>query len=118
MPGERGGKRPTATKWVECNKTDENGRVFVRCRLVARDAKPRREGIRDDMFAAMPPLEAKKMLFALVAGERERRKAQGKAEEKIMLIDVFRRYSTNRIEKIGTKQLKMRPRQLEIFLDF
>ena len=52
----RGGKQPTTTKWVECNKLDEKGQKFVRCRLVARDLKPKREGIRDDLFAAMPPL--------------------------------------------------------------
>ena len=48
-------------------KKDDDGRAFVRCRLVARDFKPRREGPRDDMFAAMPPLEAKKALFAHAA---------------------------------------------------
>ena len=85
-------------RFVTGNKTDEDGRRFVRCRLVARGLKPRREGSRDDLFAAMPPLEAKKMLFALVVGERGRRRRPGKAEEKIMLIDA----------KKGTPQREVR----------
>ena len=60
----RGGKEPTTTKWVEGKKVDEDGVEFVRCRLVARDFKPKREGPRDDLFAAMPSLEVKKALFA------------------------------------------------------
>ena len=35
----------------------------VRCRLVARDFKLKEEKYRSDIFAAMPPLEAKKLLF-------------------------------------------------------
>ena len=41
-------------------KTDDEGLEFVKCRPVARDFKPRRDGPRDDSFAAMPPLESKK----------------------------------------------------------
>ena len=62
--------------------------MFVRCRLVARDFKPKHEGSRDDLFAAKPPLEAKKALFALVAGMREKRRAQGHDEVKLMFVDV------------------------------
>ncbi len=69
-------------------KLGEDGKVFVRCRLVARDFKPRREGPRNDLFAAMPPLEAKKTLLALAAGERGRRRRQGKGQEKVLLADV------------------------------
>ena len=35
----------------------------VRCRLLARDFKPKEEIERSDIFATMPPLEAKKLLF-------------------------------------------------------
>ena len=56
--------------------------------LVARDFKPKHEGPRDDLFAAMPPLEAKKALFAFVAGMREKRRAQGHDEVKLMFVDV------------------------------
>ena len=47
---------------------------------MARDFKPKREGPRDDLFEAMPPLEAKKALFAFVAEVREKRRAQGHEE--------------------------------------
>ena len=51
-------------KWVEVNKgTDEA--PDIRCRLVARDFKPKSEKDREDLFAAMPPLEAKRLLFRL-----------------------------------------------------
>ena len=82
------GKEPTTTKWVEGKKMDDDGNEFVRCRLVGRDFKPRHEGPREDLFAAMPPLEAKKALFAMVAGVRGRRRRRGLDEVKIMFIDV------------------------------
>ena len=43
---------------------------------------------RDDLFAAMLPLEAKKALFAFVAGVREKRRAQGHDEVGLMFVDV------------------------------
>ena len=81
-------KMPMTTKWVDRAKKDDSGKTFVRCRLVARDFKPKHEGSRDDLFAAMPPLEAKKALFAFVAGMREKRRAQGHDEVKLMFVDV------------------------------
>ena len=83
-----GGKEPTTTKWVDTEKVDDDGEKFVRCRLVGRDFKPNHEGPRDDLFAAMPPLEAKKVLFAMVAGERGRRRRRGLKEIKLMFVDV------------------------------
>ena len=84
----RTSKMPTTTKWVDRAKKNDTGKTFVRCRLVARDFKPKREGPRDDLFAAMPPLEAKKAVFAFVAGVREKRRAQGHDEVKLMFVDV------------------------------
>ena len=75
----------------EMGRSGQEGRhwkTFVRCRLVARDFEPKREGPRDDLFAAMPPLDAKKALFAFVAGVREKRRAQGHDEVKLMFVDV------------------------------
>ena len=57
-----------AKKWIYRVQKDDDGREFVRCRLVARGFKPTREGPRDDLFAVMPPLDAKKALFAYVPG--------------------------------------------------
>ena len=60
----RGGKQPTTTRWVEGWKADDKGGRFVRCRVVGRDFKQRKGGYdREDVFAAMPPLETKKLFF-------------------------------------------------------
>ena len=81
-------KAPTMTKLIDRVEKDDDGRGFVRCRLEARDFKPRREGPRDDSFAAMPPLQAKKAQFAHVSGVRQKRREQGQDEVKLILIDV------------------------------
>ena len=57
----------------------------MRSRWVARDFKPKGERDRADLFAAMPPLEAKRMLFRRFA---VRTNLQGKHKMKLMLIDV------------------------------
>ena len=88
---ERGKKKPTTTKWVRGWKTDDDGRRFVRCRLVARDFKVKNEKARDDLFASMPPLEAKKMMFRMTAGVRGWRRRHNREEIKLMFIDVKRR---------------------------
>ena len=85
---ETGGKQPTTTKWVEGWKMGEDGKRFVRCRLVGRDFKGKRGGVRDDLFASMPPLESKKMMFRVTAGIRGWRRRRGKEEVKLMFIDV------------------------------
>ena len=59
---------PTSTKWVDVRKMNDDGEEFMRSRLVARDFRPRRGPDRPDVFAAMPPLEAKKIFIMLVAG--------------------------------------------------
>ena len=57
---EKTGRAPVSTKWVDVNKgTDDDEEI--RCRWVARDFKPKGEKDRCDLFAAMPPLEAKKL---------------------------------------------------------
>jgi hypothetical protein len=83
----RGGKVPTTTKWVEGWKADEEGGRFVRCRLVGRDFKKRGVEEREDLFAAMPPLESKKLMFRMVAGVRGQRRRKGLMEVKLMFID-------------------------------
>ena len=82
-------KAPTTTKWIDRVKKNVGGREIVRCRLVACDFKPRREGPSDDLLAAMPPVEAKKASFA---GVREKRRQQAQNEVKLMRIDVKNEY--------------------------
>ena len=52
------GKSPIGTKWVDVNKGDENEPEY-RSRLVAKEIKRRND---EDIFAATPPLKAKKLL--------------------------------------------------------
>ena len=84
---EKTGKPPTSTRWVDVNKgTAEN--PDVRCRLVARDFKPKGEKDREDLFAGMPPLETKKLLFPKAVQENGERRRRGRGGIKLMFIDV------------------------------
>ena len=84
---EMTGKSPISTKWVDIDK-GAIGSPDVRCRLVARDFKPRGERDREDLFAAMPPLEAKKLLFQKAVNENAKSRAEGGEGVKLMLIDI------------------------------
>ena len=56
---------------------------------MARDFQPKREGSRDDLFAAMPAVEAKKVFYSgSLQGMREKRRVQGHDEVKLMFVDV------------------------------
>jgi len=59
------GKRPIGVRWIDCNKGDAVHPNF-RSRLVAKEIK---KDSRIDLFAATPPLEAKKILFSLAVTE-------------------------------------------------
>ena len=67
----RGGKQPTTTKWIEEWEADDKGGRFVKCRLVGQDFKVKGVEEREDLFAAMPPLESKKLMFRMEGPERE-----------------------------------------------
>ena len=60
------GRPPVSTKWVEVDKGTAE-KPDVRCRLVAQDFRVKGGGHRDDLSAAMPPVEAKKLLFKMAA---------------------------------------------------
>ena len=77
---QRTGRGPISTKWVDVDKGSE-----IRSRWVARDFKPKGEKDRADLFAAMPPLEAKKLLFRRFASKANR---DGPRKMKLMFIDV------------------------------
>ena len=61
---EKTGKIPVSTRWVDVDKGRE-GQVEIRSRLVARDFKVKGDGREFEVFAAMPPLEAKRILFRM-----------------------------------------------------
>ena len=81
------GRPPISTRWVDVNKGSTES-PDVRYRLVARDFKPEGEKDRSDIFAAMPSLEAKKLLFRKAVGGRKDLRIGGWCQQKIMLIDV------------------------------
>ena len=80
---ERTGKQPISTKWVDVLKKVD-GVATVRSRWVARDFKVKGDKDREDLFAAMPPLEAKKLLFRMAA----RTCQKGTKAPKLLFIDV------------------------------
>ena len=86
MLGENG-QAPITTKWVRVNIGTPEA-PDVRCRLVARDFKPKGEKDRSEIFAAMPPLESKKLLFQQAVTQNALNKLSGKDGIKITLIDV------------------------------
>ena len=80
---------PTSTKWVDVRKMNDDGEDFMRSRLLARDFRPRRgRPDRPDLFAVVPPLEAKKMLFIMTVAGGALEQRGSKDEQKLMFIDV------------------------------
>ena len=82
---ERTGKGPVSGKWVDVNKGKDRS-PEIRSRWVARDFKPRGERDREDLFADMPPLEAKRMLFRMAKVDEW--KDGRKRNLKALIIDV------------------------------
>ena len=84
---DRTGRPPVSTKWVDVNKGTA-ARPDVRCRLVARNFKTKWEKDRADLFAAMPPLEAKRLLFAMAAAGKRQWRSGRWARPKLMFMDI------------------------------
>ena len=86
---QRTGKPQVKTRWLDINKGDEANRDY-RSRLVAQEIKLDK---REDVFAATPPLEAKKMLFSMAVTEgigfKEGQRGDGMC---IDFIDIRRAY--------------------------
>jgi hypothetical protein len=81
------GKPPVSTKFVRVNKGGDEA-PDVRARLCARDFKFKGSDTDINLFAAMPPLEAKKLLFRQAArSERVWRKGRWQTR-KLLFIDV------------------------------
>ena len=83
------GKKPIGSRWIDINKGDSSNPNY-RSRLVAKEIKREAD---EGMFAAMPPLEAKKCLFSMVMTQfaRARCKVQ-RPKTKLLFIDVSRAY--------------------------
>ena len=75
---EKTGKYPVTVCWVDVRKSSGE----VGSRLVARDFKAGEKG-RDDLFAATPPLEGKRLLESRAVMRRKDRR-----KRKLVFIDV------------------------------
>ena len=62
---DRTGSKPIGVRWIDINKGDNTNPKY-RSRLVAKEIA---YGKRDDLFAATPPVEAKKLLMSLAMTE-------------------------------------------------
>ena len=86
---EKTGKQPIGSKWIDINKGDE-AEPNYRSRLVAKEI---RRGPNEDMFAATPPLEAKKCLFSMVMTNFARNRCEKfHGKNKLLFVDVSRAY--------------------------
>ena len=84
---ERTGRMPVSTRWVDVDK-GRDGHVEIRSRLVARDFKVRGDSREFDVFASMPPLEAKRLLFRMAVCRGSIKGTSKKGSVKLMFLDV------------------------------
>jgi hypothetical protein len=85
----RTGKKPIGVRWVDINKGDQRNPKY-RSRLVAMEFNV---GKREDLFAATPPVEAKKLLMSLAMTEGFGYDRQGRTPDlKLDFIDVRRAF--------------------------
>ena len=68
------GKGPIGSRWIDINKGDDENPEYI-SRLIAKTIN---QSPSDEMFAATPPLEAKKMLFSMAVTEFARRRIKKK----------------------------------------
>ena len=78
------GARPVSTRWVDINKGDDE-HPDCRSRWVGREFKGK-DNDRDDLFAATPPLEAKKALIARAACQKG---VDTKRPKKLGFVDIW-----------------------------
>ena len=88
------GNPPIGTKWVDINKGDANT-PDIRCRWVGREFKGS-DANRDDLYAATPPLEAKKALIVLAASQRG---VKGRDFKKLGFIDIRKAYFHAKVKR-------------------
>ena len=83
------GKAPIGCRWIDINKGDDENPEY-RSRLVAKEIN---RSPSDEMFAATPPLEAKKMLFSMAMTDfSQGRATRSNGTQKLLFIDVRRAY--------------------------
>ena len=83
------GMPPITVKWVDTNKGDDQNKLY-RSRLVAsmKMTKASQQLEVKDLFSAMPPLEALKLLVSMLMTEEPGQKGAG--DKPIALFDISR----------------------------
>ena len=95
---EKTGKSPIRVRWLDINKGNEKNKEY-RSRLVAQEIK---RDNREDLFAATPPVEAKKLLFSWAVTEGVGyEKGKEKNGMKIDFIDIKEGFLPGRGKKRG-----------------
>ena len=89
------GAPPISTKWVDTNKSDTNDPDY-RSRWVGREFKGH-DGGRDDLFAATPPLEAKRSLIALASCQKN---VDSDKIKKLGFIDIRKAYFHAKVKRL------------------
>jgi hypothetical protein len=92
----RTGKKPIGTRWVDILKGE-----LTRSRWVAQDFKKKGDNDREDLFAAMPPLEAKKALFRLGAVKMAGGMTRRNEKMKMMFVDVRKAHLNAKCSNTG-----------------
>ena len=89
------GKKPISTRWVDITKGDDKLPNY-RSRYVAREIKSQYGGaLRDGLFAAMPPLEALRVLVSLTVNKNS---VASKDPCKMLFIDISKAYLHANVE--------------------
>ena len=92
---EKTGAPPVSTKWLDTNKSDTNDPDY-RSRWVGREFKGN-DGNRDDLFAATPPLEAKKSPIALASCQRD---VPNHLKNKLGFLDIRKAYFHAKVKRL------------------
>jgi hypothetical protein len=80
------GKPPLDSRWLDINKGDEQN-PDVRCRWVGMEFNRKNAHLQEGLFAATPPLEAKKVLISQAASQRNHNQCK-----KLGFIDIRKAY--------------------------
>ena len=87
--------KPVSTRWVDTNKSDDVEPDY-RSRWVGREFKGK-DNDRDDLFAATPPLEAKKALIALAACQKG---VEPQKLKKLGFVDIRKAYFHAKVKRL------------------
>ena len=92
------GKPPVSTRWVDVDK-GRDGRAEIRSRLVARDFKVKGDDRQFEVFAAMPPLEAKRLLFRMAMLDGAVAGSAARGPVKLAFVDIKKAHLNGKLSE-------------------